>query len=512
MLREKRYEEVKNIFEEKGVDLTENDIKLYANAFEIIAHYVNHKLTTREIMEVYDFLSDVILNRRPDIKIHVEKKDRIKVQVALMNKIPFIGNKLDLEEKIMLAFCIYLGECIRVYDEETNEEKNGVVLFKSVESIGLEFEQCKSINPSLFEIVTDNALNENREDFGCVYDNFVDRGDITPNYNNGKNAMLTEDDYFIIDVLRYLGAKGDDVLAPMLLLHQDKERKIENTRKLRKYIEFKGKYVTQQDILAKCLQITTPREQYYPCEMYVKYIADTTEKLSNNKIYRVEKVFGDDEEYLIQCDDNNFRELNSGLFETQKVIEVIYTGSENEDGTKKTSKGFEVGRTYKVLSFKMGAYFCDNGYKCMLDEVEPTDFEKEEPKQLVPFEDIDDALRMVIRTLEFGRVHDLATHLHHNCKYISQASEKEFNTKTEIVKHLQRISNTQLEKDVFIDCALATVTECEKTNKFSVDDRCIAIYDENGCESVVFLTLSDDSRLITGIYILNELYKFKLDE
>ena len=41
MLREKRYEEVKNIFEEKGVDLTENDIKLYANAFEIIAHYVN---------------------------------------------------------------------------------------------------------------------------------------------------------------------------------------------------------------------------------------------------------------------------------------------------------------------------------------------------------------------------------------------------------------------------------------------------------------------------------------
>lgn len=173
MLSEKRYKEVKNIFEEKGVGLTENDIKLYADVFEIIAHYVNHKLTTREMMEVYDFLSDVILNRRPDIKIHVDKKDRIKVQVALMDKISFIRNKLDLEEKIMLAFCIYLGECIRVYDEESDEVKNGVVLFKSVESIELEFEQCKSINPSLFEIVTDNSVNENREDFGYCKSNPV---------------------------------------------------------------------------------------------------------------------------------------------------------------------------------------------------------------------------------------------------------------------------------------------------------------------------------------------------
>ena len=171
MLSENRYIEVKNVFAKRGIKLTESDIRLYADVFEIIAYYVNDKLTTREIMEAYDFLSDVILNRRPDIKVNVSKKERIKVQVALMDKIPFIGDKLDLNEKIMFAFCIYLGECMRVYDEETNQETNGIVLFKSVEKIRAEFEDYKSFNPGLFDITMDNSANEEKPDFGYSIDN-----------------------------------------------------------------------------------------------------------------------------------------------------------------------------------------------------------------------------------------------------------------------------------------------------------------------------------------------------
>ena len=74
MLSEKRYGEVISVFEEKGIQLNENDIRLYADVFEVIAHFINDKLTTKEMMEAYDFLSDVILNRRPDTKVHVEKK------------------------------------------------------------------------------------------------------------------------------------------------------------------------------------------------------------------------------------------------------------------------------------------------------------------------------------------------------------------------------------------------------------------------------------------------------
>ncbi|MBQ4518023.1 MAG: hypothetical protein II997_05515 [Clostridia bacterium] len=183
MLNEKRYIEVKNVFAEHGVELTESDIRLYADVFEIIAHYVNDKLTTREIMEAYDFLSDVILNRRPDIKVHVEKSEKIKLQVALMDKIPFIGNKLDLEEKTTFAFCIYLGECVRIYDEENDTMTNGIVLFKSVESIGQEFENYKSINPTMFGCVIDNTANESRKDFGYSKSNPVLTKTIGEAYN-----------------------------------------------------------------------------------------------------------------------------------------------------------------------------------------------------------------------------------------------------------------------------------------------------------------------------------------
>ena len=37
MLNENRYNSVKAIFQEKGVSLSENDVQLYADVFEIIA-------------------------------------------------------------------------------------------------------------------------------------------------------------------------------------------------------------------------------------------------------------------------------------------------------------------------------------------------------------------------------------------------------------------------------------------------------------------------------------------
>lgn len=172
MLNENRYNSVKAIFQEKGVSLSENDVQLYADVFEIIAQLTNGKLTDREIMDAYDFLSDLILNNRPGTFEHVKKEDRIRVQVKWMEKIPYIRGKLTEEEKTVFAFCIYLGECIRVYDEERNAECNGVVLFKSVENIINEYEYTKKTYPSLFSFtIADNSANERRDDFGYVPQN-----------------------------------------------------------------------------------------------------------------------------------------------------------------------------------------------------------------------------------------------------------------------------------------------------------------------------------------------------
>lgn len=327
-----------------------------------------------------------------------------------------------------------------------------------------------------------------------------------------KKISLSEDEIFILDVLRNITENKDDVIGPMLLLRENKENLSTNARKLRKYIEFKGRYVTYQDILNKSLQITVPIEQYYPLEMYAKYIGNTEEQLRSNQVYHVEMVFGDEEYYLIRLDNDAVFEFSAELFEIQEVSEFIYVGSENDDGTESVTDGFTVGERYKTLSLDKMYYTCENGLMCPFYEVNPIDFRKRKAKLPNRFENVDEALSLLRRAFEFGSIRELSKHLSDDCKYVSVSSGKTFHTRKEIVKHLQYVAKTQLSDCTFIDCALATITKSQESNKFSVGDRCIAIFEKDGCRDVVFVKLSEDNRYITGIYILNEYYEFQFDE
>ena len=168
ILNTERFETLKNMFAQNNIDLTENDIAIYSNVFEIISQFVHHKLTNEEIFVVYDLLSDVVKNDRPDIIAHVSREDRIRVQVRLMEELPETKGKLDLEEKIALAFCIYTGECTQIYDEERNVICNGIVAFDSFEHIQSEFEYERHQFPSVFriekkEIIFDSTYGYSKE-------------------------------------------------------------------------------------------------------------------------------------------------------------------------------------------------------------------------------------------------------------------------------------------------------------------------------------------------------------
>ena len=152
IINQQRFEEVKLIFEQHNVNLSPDDVAIYSNVFEIISQFVHHKLTNQEIFTVYDLLSDVVKNNRPDIIAHVPKGDRIRVQVRLMEEMPETKGKLDLEEKVALAFCVYTGECVQIYDEERDMMSNGIVLFDSFEHIKNEFEFERKQFPSIFKI------------------------------------------------------------------------------------------------------------------------------------------------------------------------------------------------------------------------------------------------------------------------------------------------------------------------------------------------------------------------
>lgn len=356
-------------------------------------------------------------------------------------------------------------------------------------------------------------ISKEKSDFVYMQceNNEISRILIDKSNNITPKSPFTEDEYFIFDALRYVGATKDEFMGTMLLLNEDKERSDEIKAKFVKYLKLKGKYVTQQDVLKMSQRLSLKREQYYPCEMYVKYLGETTQELTKDKIYHVEMVFDCDEVYLIRCDDIRVREFSSALFQVQKVTKVEYIGATDEDGKEKITIGFEKNKVYKVESTRMGEYTCEGGIKCMLDEVVPVEFEKAEEKKPKPLKDMDEAIRLLRDAIEFNSLHLLAPHIHPNCHYLSQPANKEFNTKQEFIDRWRKVGEAQLEQDFFLDCAIGTVTKADETNMFPTGTRCIAMYEEDGCKDVAFLTLSEDKVYITGIYILSEVYEFKLD-
>ena len=150
-------------------NLSPNDIILYANFAEIVDIFTNHKLNTDMILKSYDVLSDLILNKRPDIMAFVPKEDRIRAQVGLMDTMPPIANELNMEEKTLFAFCVYWSECIQTFDEETNEVYSGLVDFTSVEKVRALYEETKTMKPELFEncnIVNDEQVEVKGKGYG----------------------------------------------------------------------------------------------------------------------------------------------------------------------------------------------------------------------------------------------------------------------------------------------------------------------------------------------------------
>ena len=142
--------EARALFKENSIQLGERDIFLYGNAFEIISSLIHGKLTTREIFEAFDFLSDLILNKKHQYGF-IRRDDRIKAQIQIMEEIPQIAGKLTPEEKEALAFCVYHATCVRVFNEDTNKVVTGLTDFTSLEHILQCYEDAKRIRLELFE-------------------------------------------------------------------------------------------------------------------------------------------------------------------------------------------------------------------------------------------------------------------------------------------------------------------------------------------------------------------------
>lgn len=164
LINEKRYEITKQLFEKHNIDMSESDTRIYANVFEVIAYFVNNKLTDEEMLTAFDFLADFLLNEKVEYCVYVSKEDRIRAQVRVMEEIPETAGKLTLEEKIGFAFCMYSAVCLQVYDEQSDTINNGITLFDSIERIEKNLKLEQQRRPEFFVIEKQSA--KKADDYG----------------------------------------------------------------------------------------------------------------------------------------------------------------------------------------------------------------------------------------------------------------------------------------------------------------------------------------------------------
>ena len=169
------FEALQERFNLDGIEISEEETRLYAQMFVVISELVHHKLDFMELYISYDFLSDVITRRAPQFVVDFPREDIISVQCRALEHLELTSGKLTLEEKIRYAYCVYYSLFIRLFDEETGETKSGLSDFRSADHIEQCFQQHRELAPECYEFVDKGgSVDESPHDsstFGYSEDN-----------------------------------------------------------------------------------------------------------------------------------------------------------------------------------------------------------------------------------------------------------------------------------------------------------------------------------------------------
>ena len=137
VLNEKRYESVKAILSIRAPHLTDDDIKWNSNFVEIVDKLTNHKMSDADILDVNNYLDDVLRGHKPEVAIAVDKNDSGRMLIGLMGGMEPTSH-LNIEEKRWFAYSIIIRYYLRIFDK--GETHTGIILFTSVAKIKFEYE------------------------------------------------------------------------------------------------------------------------------------------------------------------------------------------------------------------------------------------------------------------------------------------------------------------------------------------------------------------------------------
>ncbi len=396
--------------------------------------------------------------------------------------------KLEEEtEDASHLFKDYIGRTIKEFEFDYNKLQKGKTYWgQTVAEIVLENDA--SI------VFTDNYGEHEEESVGYFILN--------------DKRWLTKVEKDLIKLMANMGFEQQYVLGAFAGLKSNYDRE-----KLLRYLLFKGEFATASDSLNYCDTIERAngkRYQYLPGNLFVRYVGEAIDELTQGDDYQVHTVYGvKTVVYYLMNDKEEMREYPAENFIRVRPSLVIYTGIPDENGGEtEIAEGFELNEEYSVIDERGMNYVLADGRTVPFYETEEIELVPAESKKLKPINH-EILLQMLSYVLEFGDTHRIYERMTDNTNYYSEARDLTLIGREKIFDHIEAVAKYRVEENGFSDVVLATVTE-DDDKRHKKGERFLMLFHEDGTRSSAFIY--DDGMYITKIDLLQSWPAYQLDK
>lgn len=193
ILNQKMFDDVKAFMKEIEVELDERGLIANANFCYIVGQKTNNKIDAKQMLQIYDFVTDVLQGKIPKIIIHVDKEDRIIWAKKMLKQCK--TNDMTDDEIEFFAFCIVYSYFIGGMNEETGEMEQAIYDFTSLERIEKEYEYHKAEKIWKFDLTS--YSDTTKDNYGYAIENPIEVTTVGMEYSY-LGALVTEDGKDII--------------------------------------------------------------------------------------------------------------------------------------------------------------------------------------------------------------------------------------------------------------------------------------------------------------------------
>ena len=267
----------------------------------------------------------------------------------------------------------------------------------------------------------------------------------------------------------------------------------EKRRKMFYFIRDNFNFVTESNILSFACALDNKREQRMPAYLIVKYIGETTDEITNGKLYQVGVCYDAGQVYKIKTDKRHIREYPSNLFIEQRPTEIEITYLDNPiDG--EVLDDLVIGNCYKIVGRENDLLVLDNGNKCFLFRGDGVDFE--DAPQILKMLDKKELLRRYMLFNRFNNSWHIIPYISDNCVFDSDWSGAKLQGKDNIIKRIREIFQNCVLENAFYDMNLGSI-ELDG-NK----EPCLLIFEKKSLQSICIID-TDENGMISKIKYLN---------